>query len=185
MRKEELERIAKEEGLSVEATTSDRTGYPRNERWALTGFETWKQAEEVSSKYGLTLFWGYQKAGWHHWYCGSNFAFEPMTCQEAFSDDRYDVYDSFEEYRKQEEEYMNEEIEDANSCEDWTKEEREKEVEEIRNRYEEKFRNIEQYHEEGYDLLFENGDYINSYPKEMVAYSYDNSYYAVVAVAFD
>ena len=108
-----------------------------------------------------------------------------MTCQEAFSDDRYDVYDSFEEYRKQEEEYMNEEIEDANSCEDWTKEEREKEVEEIRNRYEEKFRNIEQYHEEGYDLLFENGDYISSYPKEMVAYSYDNSYYAVVAVAFD
>lgn len=182
MKKEDFQQIAQAEGLSVEPTTTDRTGYPTHEEWALTGFETWEQAERVSGKYGLTLFWGSQKSGWHNWYVGCDFALEPMTCYEAFSDDRYDVYDSFDEYRIQEEAYMKEELEDISNNAGLTEEERKSEAEAIKERYENKFDNIKKWHTDGYALLFANGEYEGSYPKEMVSYSYDDRIYAVVAM---
>lgn len=50
-----VEQIADEEGLRVQPTTADSTGYPRDERLAFVGFEDFCEAESFADRHGFTL----------------------------------------------------------------------------------------------------------------------------------
>lgn len=50
-----VDRIADEEGLRVQPTTADATGYPRDERLAFIGFEDFEQAERFADRHGFAL----------------------------------------------------------------------------------------------------------------------------------
>lgn len=50
-----VEQIADEEGLEVQPTTADSTGYPRDERLAFVGFEDFCEAESFADRHGFAL----------------------------------------------------------------------------------------------------------------------------------
>lgn len=90
----DLRNIANENGLQLIATTSDSSGYPRNENFGLIGFDSYNQAEEIAAKHGLevVLFW--RRNGWRH-YCIS-FADEDVISvynrKEYGEDSIYSIY---------------------------------------------------------------------------------------------
>lgn len=65
-----LKEIAAEIGLQVITTTSDLSGFPRNERIGVIGFDSYNQAESFAEKHDLdvVLFW--KRNGWQC-YCVS------------------------------------------------------------------------------------------------------------------
>lgn len=60
------DRIADEEGLRVQPTTPDSTGYPRDERLAFIGFANFGQAERFADYYDLKLVILERRDGWHY-----------------------------------------------------------------------------------------------------------------------
>ena len=56
--------VAKEEGLRVQPTTTDGTGYPKNEKLAFIGFSNFDQAESLAKDYDLKLVHLEIRDGW-------------------------------------------------------------------------------------------------------------------------
>lgn len=183
MKKEELQAIAQVEGLQVVPTTTGINGYPRNEGWALAGFETWEQAERVSSEHGLTLIWGYKKDGWSHWSATfSDTAHGPLSVRDVF--DNATFYDSFEEYKKQLAEDINEDVELLRG-EDASEEEI---AEYIATKNKENEYNLsvlkaecDNYKEGQYVVVVIDGYVKGAYPKQMTGYYYDTEHRQVLA----
>lgn len=67
---ESLESIAYEHGLELIETTSDASGYPRNLKKAIIGFETFEEAQELADRYGLTVREFTKRDGWQLWVRG-------------------------------------------------------------------------------------------------------------------
>lgn len=65
-----LETIAYEHGLDLIETTSDGTGYPRDLKYAVIGFETFDEAQELADRYGLTVREFTRRDGWQLWVRG-------------------------------------------------------------------------------------------------------------------
>jgi hypothetical protein len=65
-----LETIAYEHGLDLIETTSDGNGYPRDLKYAVIGFETFDEAQELADRYGLTVREFKKKDGWQLWVRG-------------------------------------------------------------------------------------------------------------------
>lgn len=67
-----FEKLAKAHGLKVVYTTSDNSGYPRNESVGLIGFKSFEQMVEFAKAHRLDecLFW--QKYGWEYWCTSSS-----------------------------------------------------------------------------------------------------------------
>lgn len=61
-----VEQIADEEGLTVQPTTPDGNGYPRDEQLAIIGFEDFEQAEKFADYYDLKLVILERRDGWHY-----------------------------------------------------------------------------------------------------------------------
>ena len=66
MKSEILDR-AEELGLNIIETTSDGNGYPRDLKKAITGFESFEEAEEFASENGLQVIELRRKAGQGLW----------------------------------------------------------------------------------------------------------------------
>lgn len=180
MKKEVYERIANENGLKVVATTSNRTGYPRNEGYALTDFETWEQAEKVSSENGLELFWGWQKDGWHHWYIG-DWAMHPMTYEEAFCKDCFRFHYSVDEYRQELADDLKEDIEMMRE-DDATEDEINEFTEKATKQNEETMKMVERYYTNGYVIVLHNGEFYDTCPREMLCFREDVKTFKLIAV---
>ena len=67
---ESLESIAYEHGLDLIETTSDASGYPRDLKYAIIGFETFDEAQELADRYGLTVREFTRRDGWQLWVRG-------------------------------------------------------------------------------------------------------------------
>ena len=67
---ESLESIAYEHGLDLIETTSDASGYPRDLKYAIIGFETFDEAQELADRYGLTVQEFTKRDGWQLWVRG-------------------------------------------------------------------------------------------------------------------
>lgn len=65
-----LETIAYEHGLDLIETTSDASGYPRGLKYAIIGFETFDEAQELADRYGLTVREFTKRDGWQLWVRG-------------------------------------------------------------------------------------------------------------------
>lgn len=70
-------------------TTSQRNGYPSNLKFALTGFDTFEQAQEVADEYGLSIEVFSKRDGWSLWYRTGNAAYEPFCNDEGDYGDNY------------------------------------------------------------------------------------------------
>lgn len=67
---ESLENIAYEHGLELIETTSEASGYPRNLKKAIIGFDTFEEAQELADRYGLTVREFTKRDGWQLWVRG-------------------------------------------------------------------------------------------------------------------
>ena len=183
MNKEILEKVSQAEGLQVVATTTDRTGYPRGEGWALTGFDSWEQAVRVSSEHGLELFWGFQKDGWHHWYV-ADMAMHPMTYTEAYNGDNYRFLDTIEEYKEELEEDVREDVQAMRDYEDVTEEEIHAFIEKVTKENENTLKQVASDYSEGDVIVIYCGEYYGTCPKEMLAFSEDTKNYKLIAYEY-
>lgn len=121
-----IEKIARENGLELIQTTSGMNGYPQNIMYAVIGFDNFNKLDEFRSNFsvdrGPEIFT--KKDGWKYWERTGNAAYEEFD----FSAEEYgDIYSTFD---NPEEEFilMKEQISEC------------QEVEEIKNllsRYEE------------------------------------------------
>ncbi len=64
----DLRVLAEETGLDYVSTTDQENGYPSNIRIAITGFQTWEEAEKVADENNLMLIQIEKKDGWKVWY---------------------------------------------------------------------------------------------------------------------
>lgn len=82
--------------LRVVETTSNANGYPSHVMPAITGFESWEQAEQFAEAHNLTLMWCDYRYGQYLWY-RANTASVPMTITADDFGDSYELVTS-EEY---------------------------------------------------------------------------------------
>lgn len=61
---EHLTELANNNDLDYVSTTSERSGYPRDIKEAITGFKNFKQAKEFADEHGLTPIKLHRKDGW-------------------------------------------------------------------------------------------------------------------------
>lgn len=94
----DLKDIISESGISslrVVETTSSRNGYPSHVLPAITGFESWEQAEQFAEDHNLTLMWCNYRAGQNLW-CRWDHAIEPLNIIREYFGDNYDLVDDEE-----------------------------------------------------------------------------------------
>lgn len=95
----DLKDIISESGIAflrVIETTSSANGYPSHVIPAITGFESWEQAEQFANAYNLTLMWCDYRNGQNLWYRANN-AVIPMNISAEDYGDNYELVTS-EEY---------------------------------------------------------------------------------------
>jgi hypothetical protein len=75
-------------------TTTDRTGYPRNEDIATIDFQNFEEAEEYNAGFEGQICLFMRKAGWSHW-INIGRQYEPLTPSDLIRDlgDNYRVAD--------------------------------------------------------------------------------------------
>lgn len=92
----DLKDIISESGISslrVIETTSSADGYPSHVIPAITGFESWEQAEQFASDNGLALMWCDYRDGQNLWY-RANTASVPMTITADDFGDCWNIEDN-------------------------------------------------------------------------------------------
>lgn len=67
MKKQDIERVAKERGLEIINITNGRNGYPRNTCKALSGFGSFAEAEAIAKENGTQPTVLRRKTGWKFW----------------------------------------------------------------------------------------------------------------------
>jgi len=77
----DLSEFANQYGLDIVETTSERSGYPRNLKYALVGFDTFEECKSFCDKYGFHPVHLEKRDGWQLWYRG-NTAYEPYSLSE-------------------------------------------------------------------------------------------------------
>lgn len=98
MAKLDITKIAEKYNLEIIETTNQSNGYPSNLQYAIIGFETFKQAEEIAEKYNLEISTFEKRDGWNLWYrTGANM-------YKAFTNSCEDYGDNYSEVRKMDEE---------------------------------------------------------------------------------
>ena len=114
---ESLDDVATEEGLELVETTSESNGYPSHLKDAITGFESFDEAEQVAKEHGLSLIWIDKRDGWQLWHRGDS-AYEPMhITSDVFGDD-YDFEDDKDNFMAMAREVIADIVSDGASFED-------------------------------------------------------------------
>lgn len=85
MKKSKLNEIPTE-FLSVVETTSDKSGYPKDIEYAVTGFDTFEDAQAYADENELELIWLHKRNG-QQFYNRGDKAYKPLTIKpEDFGD---------------------------------------------------------------------------------------------------
>lgn len=96
--KVDLRNVAEQEGLDIIETTTGTNGYPENLKFAITGFDTFEQAQDLADKYSLSIESFEKRDGWSLWSRGNR------TMFSAFQNSAEDFGDNYLEYGKIDEE---------------------------------------------------------------------------------
>lgn len=164
----DLREIAENEGLSYIETTAGTNGYPQNLKFAITGFDTFEQAQELADKYDLNIESFKRKDGWDLWSRDSRNMFAPY---QNTAEDFGDNYNEFEKI--DEAEFFEREIkpsvdnfEDFESLETFLKDKKEvwQEIEDM---------------EDNEIVITCYGEYYETIKKESMGFSHDSWYYII------
>lgn len=99
--------------LNYVETTASRTGYPDHTSWAITGFETYEEAEQFAKDNDMELIWLTQRDGWNFWYRADDYRGDHITINaSSFGDDAL-VYDTLRELDDDRREILSELISDG------------------------------------------------------------------------
>lgn len=167
--KRNINQIAQVLGLQLVSTTSEASGYPRNLRTAVIGFENWQQAEEVSAEIGGDIIKLHKKTGWQLW-AREGEAYEPYELSgETFGDNciTYDMDD--------EQELIDDLREYCYNYYDFGKVL--EHVERLKAIYEE----IQDL-EEGEFIAVNDGNILGKFQRKSMAFSEDNNHYLIAVV---
>lgn len=96
----DVDDIAYQYGLQTKETTSERSGYPRNLQTAITGFDSFEQAQAIAKKFDLDLIWITRREGQQLW-SRMGTAYQPMEISSGDFGDDYEFWndaDSTKEY---------------------------------------------------------------------------------------
>jgi hypothetical protein len=88
-----LKEIAKNEKVTLIATTQDGSGYPKDTNEAIIGFDSFDQASVMADKYNLDIILFRKKDG-QALYSDMGAAYGPMTNNASEYGDNYDEYSS-------------------------------------------------------------------------------------------
>ena len=88
MEKNDFIDLAAQGGFELIETTPERSGYPRNLKWAIIGFDSMEEAREYADQYDLSIESFQKRDGWNVWYRTGNREYEPFTrTAEQYGDD--------------------------------------------------------------------------------------------------
>ena len=162
-----LHQIAERHDLEIIETTSERNGYPRDLKLALTDFDTFEQAENLAKKYGLSVESFTSRDGWGVWYRAGGKMYKPFEL---------DVYGDFGDNYSEESE--------KGVCENLSERFRDDDFENIYHKI--SFINIQ------VDILEEiarasddevvvshEGEYWDTFPRKSIRFSHDTRHYTI------
>jgi len=81
--------ISEHEGLDYVETTTGSNGYPENLKFAIVGFKTFEQAQEIADKYGLDIESFKRKDGWQLWSRNGSRMFSAFENSAEYFGDNY------------------------------------------------------------------------------------------------
>lgn len=88
MKEFDIFEIADEHGLQIIETTTDGTGYPKNLKKALIGFDSYEDAKKLADEYGLRITTFTTHTGWQLWVREKSTTFSALTISaESYGDD--------------------------------------------------------------------------------------------------
>lgn len=166
--KKSLEEIAYEQGLDLITTTSEVTGYPSNLRYAIIGFDTYEQAEELAKEYDLSIEIFTKRDGWKFWYRTGHEAWEPFQRSAEDYGDDYHQYTKadLEDFYENEVQPFVEEYDDFTSLRDFLDN-----MEDVKERIEDA--------EDDEIVITCGSDYRETIKATTMAYEYDTHHYAI------
>lgn len=93
----DFENLASQMGLELIETTSEFSGYPRDLKKAIIGFDSFEEASELAQEHGLSMEVFQKRDGWNLWYRTKKTASEEFhLTAEIFGDD-YKVFTAEDE----------------------------------------------------------------------------------------
>lgn len=89
---ETLREIAEANNLQIIETTPERNGYPSKLRDAIIGFDSFKEAQELADKHGLSIEVFETKDGWSLWYRSGYTKYEAFNISAETFGDNYHAF---------------------------------------------------------------------------------------------
>lgn len=83
-----IKELAEHYDLNYIETTTEANGYPRNLKFALTGFDSFEKVQELADMYNLNIQSFRKRDGWQLWSRDNNTMYEPykLNVQRDFGD---------------------------------------------------------------------------------------------------
>jgi len=164
--------IANDNHLTIIETTTSSNGYPANLKRAVTGLDDFNHALELSKKHNLKIAVFYKKDGWDLWYRDGNEVFAPIKPNVENFGDNYreyykDEYTSLDDFYTKEFSYIKDGINNL-SFDDLNNE---------LNRIKKLYEDIQSIDSD--EVFITDGYTKYVYPKEMMQYTYDTSYFII------
>lgn len=169
-----LETLAYENGLEY-ITTVDRgnNGYPRGMCGAITGFDSWEQAENFANENGLHLIRLHKRDGWQM-YERLDTMWEPFKPEASWYGDAYAFYtnEDLEDFYENE---VKEFLGDFDNMDD---------LQDFLDRRKKLYEELTVIDESQYVVTL-NGDYYETIDRECMSFNEDTHLYVVGAVRYD
>ena len=93
----DFENLAYQNGLELIETTSERSGYPRNLKKAIIGFDSFEEASKLAQEHGLSIEVFQRRDGWSLWYRTKKLATESFHLTEETFGENYRVFTAEDE----------------------------------------------------------------------------------------
>ena len=162
-----LQEIAEKHDLEIIETTSERNGYPRDLKLAITGFDTFEDAENLAKKYGLNIESFTSRDGWGVWYRTGGKMYKPFEL---------DVYGDFgDNYSEESEKDVCENL--SERLEEDIFENIDEKIEFIKEQLE-LLEEISRASDDGV-VVSHYGEYWDTFPRESMRFSHDTRQYII------
>lgn len=171
MKNLDLNIIAQENNLECINTTSERSGYPRNVKDAIIGFESFNQAEALAELHNLEITIFEKKDGWDLWFRTGAGTYEP------FSNGSEDYGDNYFEIQKMDEDtFIENEVkfffEDENNLDSFER------IEAFLKNKKEIWDEVEKMDDDEIVITFE-GNYYETIKKSSMYFYHDTNHFAI------
>lgn len=163
----DLRELADNEGLHYVETTSEGSGYPRNLKGAIIGFDDFAHAEALAKEHGLTIMQLHKRDGWQLWYRKDE-TYEPLRITSADYGDDYSELEQMDA-----EAFYSEEVEPF--LEDFSTLAELKALVEEKGKLWEEVENLE----EDELVITHEGRYYETIEKETMSWSFDTHTYEI------